>query len=45
MNNEATGQTLNRALLFRLDERLYEKYEVEHIRRAQVGSQMLYPLK
>ena len=27
--NEATGQTLSRALLFRLDERLYEKYEVE----------------
>ena len=27
--NEATGQTLSRALLFLLDERLYEKYGVE----------------
>jgi hypothetical protein len=27
--NEATGQTLSRALLFRLDERQYEVYDVE----------------
>ena len=34
--NEATGQTLSRALLFRLGER-------GTIPSAQVGSQMIYP--
>jgi len=37
--NEATGQTLSRALLFRLGERLYEKYGVEpYPSRPSVGA-------